>query len=87
MDLKRLEKQINISINPKNSRKNKKRFNQEMELWNLVMAGSSKVSIFLISFMDLGSSFIMDRLFIKVDLIKDIFMAMENCKGTFSLII
>jgi len=31
MGLKRLEKQINISINPKNSRENKKRFNQEME--------------------------------------------------------
>jgi hypothetical protein len=87
MDLKGLEKQINININPKNIRKNKKKFKQEMELWNLVRAGYSKDSIFLISFMDLGSSFIMDRLFIKVDLIKDIFMAMENCKGTFSLII
>ena len=51
------------------------------------MAGYSKASIFLIFFMDLVSSFKMDRLYTKVDLIKDIFMGMENCKDTLTSII
>ena len=81
MDLRRLEKQINISINPKDCRNSKEKYNQEMEPQNLAMAGSSKDSIFLIYFMDLVNSFIMDKLFIKEGSIKAIFMAMANYKG------
>lgn len=87
MDHRRQEKQTNISNNLKDRKKSKKRYSQVMALWDLVMAGYSKVSIYLISFMDLGSSFIMDKSFIKVDLIKAISMAMENCKDTLISII